>query len=353
MYICRLKKHKATMRSIQQLISVAAAAMLTACGGRFSHPDTSNIDVDITVRPFYQELFGAHDASPEAKADRLTREYGSYFVDYCDHELCIGSPLDTANHDSFVDGFSRFLGIEENKEVIATCDSVYGSLRSLSADVTDAFRCFKYYFPSKRVPSVSVHFSGFNSKMFITADSLNLSLSIEHYLGADCRYYPMLEIPLYARQIKTPQNIVPDMVKAWLYANYPNQSETDDVLTALIYQGKILYALNMCVPSISDELLFGFTAEQLEWCQQCKRQMWTAMVEQKLLYSTNPLDRNKLVNETPFTVFFGQNSPGRAALYCAFGIVDSYMKAHPGTTIEQLLEQQDAHQLLIEAQYVP
>lgn len=54
-----------------------------------------------------------------------------------------------------------------------------------------------------------------------------------------------------------------------------------------------------------------------------------AYLEHKLLYSTAMLDRSKIVNEAPFTSYFGNKSPGRAAIYCAYNIVRAYMDAHP------------------------
>lgn len=341
------------MKQIKPCVIALCAITLTACNQRFSRPDTSGIDVQITVDPFYKELFSKQDNSARLKAERLLNTYGNYFSEYCQYELRIGSPTDTTEQEIFISEFNRFLSIPENQEVIATCDSVFARQRKLNEQLSDAFSCFRYFFPEKNVPSIKMHFSGFNNKMFVTTDSASLSLSIEHYLGSQCRYYQMLEMPQYARQNKNPDNIVSDLMKAWLYATFPCQSPKDDVLTALIYQGSILYALNRCMPDISDCQLFGFAKEQLEWCQKYEKQMWGTLAEQKLLYSTNPLDRNKLVNETPFTVFFSNDSPGRAALYCAFNIVCSYMNHHPEQTLQSLLESTDAQQLLLEARYQP
>ncbi len=319
----------------------------SSCSNDFKHPDTSKIDLQVRIDPFYQELFSRQDSDLPSKIARLNTKYGDYFTTYCENELRIGNPNDSL----FVREFERFYTMKENAEVIATCDSVYNNLSTIDDKLTDAFRCFAYYFPNISTPQVYMHFSGFNNKMFV--DSTYLSLSIEHYLGCDCRYYPMLEIPQYARTTKDPDFIVSDLVKAWLYANFPNESNSETVLDALIYQGKIIYALRKCIPDLKEENAFGYTPEELKWCKSYERQMWASLAEQKLLYSTNPLDRLKLVNDAPFTTFFGQSSPGRAAIYCATNIVISYHHQHPELSLEDLLKLHDAEEIMLGAHYRP
>lgn len=323
------------------LLLIAAALILSACNKQFSHPDTSGIDLKISVDPFYKAVFAT--SNPHA----LNSQYSDIFADYCSRELHIGRPGDA----DFDDNFRQFIEYPDNAEVIAACDSLFDKLTTLDDQLTDAFQCFAYYFPDIAIPHVYCHFSGFNSKIIV--DSTYVSFSIEHYLGADCRFYQWLEVPQYARRAKQPDNITPDIVKAWLYANYPDQSDRDDILAAMLYQGRILYCLARILPDIDRTLLLGFTEQQLQWCQNAEAQMWGFLVEQQLLYSTNLINRRKLINEAPFTTYFGQQSPGRAVLYCAFNIICQYMQHNPDTTLDQLLSLTDPQQILLQAHYRP
>lgn len=97
----------------------------------------------------------------------------------------------------------------------------------------------------------------------------------------------------------------------------------------------------------------GFSDQQLQWCQNAEAQMWGFLAEQQLLYSTNIIDQRKLINEAPFTTYFGQQSPGRAVLYCAYNIIYQYMQHHPDTTLDQLLLLSDPQQILLQAHYRP
>ncbi len=331
------------------ILIALTAIVVTACSEHRPHPDTSACTITTQIEPFYRDLFSSTDQNLQDKTNRLIQQYAGFFTSYCEQELRIGNPTDS----DFVSNLQRFLSYKENSEVIATCDSVFDKYIPVeNQKLSEYLSYLKYYLPNTTIPQhIYCHFSGFNSKILI--DSAYISVSIEHYLGTDCRYYPWLEIPLYARKGKKPENISMDIVKAILYANYPDQSNTDNVLSAMIYQGKILYITSLCLPDEPMTTIMGLTADEMKWCEKAETQMWGYLAEQKLLYSTNPLDRNKLVNETPFTVFFGDKSPGRAALYCAINIVKSYVSKHPDTTMEQLLKMDDAQQLLIDAQYRP
>ncbi|MCQ2227283.1 MAG: hypothetical protein MJZ01_05155 [Bacteroidales bacterium] len=338
------------MSKIQNIIIFAALALIvSSCGGRFSHPDTSKCAIKTDIDPFYKEVFSKTDASTDEKACRLENKYGEYFKAYCSGELRIGIPGDS----DFVSNFNQFISYDENSEVIATCDSVYNEkITKQHAAIDDALSCMRFYFSDAKIPqNIYAHFSGFNSRFFV--DSTYISFGIEHYLGSNCRYYPMLEIPAYARRNKNAENLKFDIVKALIYSNYPDLSEKDDVLSAMIYQGKVLYATAACLPNEPINKILGFTDDEMKWLKQAEKQMWGYLAEQKLLYSTNPLDRNKLVNETPFTVFFGDKSPGRAALYCAYNIICSYMDNHSDATIRSLFDKSDAQKLLIDARYIP
>lgn len=322
------------------------AAALTACGGQFKHPDTSGIDTQITVQPFYSDLLSDEDSTIDAKIERMNSLYGEFFTDFCEYGLRIGQPGDSL----FKSSLNTFLTLPENSEVIAACDSVYAQL-SINDQLTDAFKCIRYYMPHLPVPKVYCHFSGFNQKIIV--DSTFISFGIENYLGEQCRFYQWLGVPLYARHTKSAEYITSDIVKGWYYANCPDLSDKEDILSAMIYQAKILYATKASMPSLDLTKLFGFTEKQLEWCEKAEADMWAYLAENKLLYSTDQLVRNKLVRDAPFTQYFGQDSPGRAVLYCAFSIVCDYMRQHPETTMPELFAMADAQKILVEARYRP
>lgn len=334
------------MRAVSLLL-LAASMLLSGCSGEFRHPDVSAREVRLHVKPFYKDMMEGGAESPSELSKDLYGKYGSFYSDFCKYELRIGEPC-SALSDSLL---GCFLSQPENAEVMAACDSVYGKL-DLDADISDAFSCFGVLFPQRPVPgNVFCHFSFFNSGILV--DSAYVSFAIERYLGSDCRFYEWLELPVYARRNRRADFIVSDLVKAWILSTMPETSGKQDVLTSIIYQAKVLYALHCCIPSIDEATLFGMTKDEVKWCAANESNMWGCLVERKLLYSTDLLDRNKIVNDAPFTFFFGNNSPGRAALYCGYNIVRGYMKSHPDVTPEELMAISDAQSILQGSKYNP
>ena len=98
--------------------------------------------------------------------------------------------------------------------------------------------------------------------------------------------------------------------------------------------------------------MFGYTPDQMRWCQNNIAQMWTYLVEKKMLYKTDYLTINKLIAPAPFTSFFTRESPGRAAVWLGYQIIDSYMR-HNKVTLETLLLDNDYQKILAKAKFRP
>lgn len=328
-------------------LCVAATALLTGCQSEFKRPDTTGHEVSLSVAPFYKDLMESGETDMHQLNVNLLEKYGDFYDSFCRFELRIGAP-GSFMADSLM---KLFISQPENTEVMAACDSVYRKIK-IEKEASDAFSCYAALFPNQPVPEqILCHFSFFNSRILV--DSTYVSFGIENYLGSNCRFYDWLAIPTYARQNRDAKWVVTDLVKAWILSTMPEESGKEDVLTALIYQAKVLYALHSCMPGLDDNRLFSMTDDQLKWCEQNEGNMWRLLAERKLLYSTELLDKSKLVNEAPFTYFFGNNSPGRAAIYCAYNIVRGYVKKHPDVTPAQLMAIQDAQSILQGSGYSP
>ena len=71
------------------------------------------------------------------------------------------------------------------------------------------------------------------------------------------------------------------------------------------------------------------------------------------MYDKNDNVIKRMMDETPFTRDFGNDSPGRLGVYIGFQIVQSYMRTHPGTTLKDLMAMRDSQKLLKESGYKP
>src|SRR6056297_1061877 len=107
------------------------------------------------------------------------------------------------------------------------------------------------------------------------------------------------------------------------------------------------------MPEAHDSLITGFTTSELQWCENNEEQMWTHLVEEKLLLSTDYMTINKLVNPAPFTSGFPRQSPGKAAVWLGWQIVDEYMRRNKDLSLKKLMETEDYRKILRESHYKP
>jgi uncharacterized protein YjaZ len=135
-------------------------------------------------------------------------------------------------------------------------------------------------------------------------------------------------------------------------SEFPYNGSIDNVLNNILYEGKVMYAVRKLLSETPDSLLFGYTSEQFQWCQNNTDIMWTTLIENKLLFSTDELTISKLINPAPFS-FSTREAPGRASIWLGYRIIASYMKRHKGVTLEKLLLDSDYQKILNEAKFKP
>ena len=154
----------------------------------------------------------------------------------------------------------------------------------------------------------------------------------------------------------TPQNVVPDCMYGWADSEWPFDSigySVDNVFSRIIHDGKLKYFEKCMLPGLPDSIIFGFTGGQMKFCSNNELQMWQYLIEHDLLFSTDQFEIRKLTGESPFTSYFSKESPGRAAVWIGFRIIEAYMKRNPGLKMEDLMKNTDIQAILKEAKYTP
>jgi hypothetical protein len=60
-----------------------------------------------------------------------------------------------------------------------------------------------------------------------------------------------------------------------------------------------------------------------------------------------------LVKESPFTSFFGNQSPGRVGAWTGWQICRSWVQKNPNKLLKDLMNELDAQKILAESKYKP
>jgi len=337
------------VRFIKYILMLLILASITSCKKNHYRVNISSIDANIKIKRLEKDLFTLNPEDIDSMIPTLKQKYKG-FLQLFSFVINTGDIEET----SFSDLLVRFCTDKLNNDVYVRTRDLYPDVNDIETDLNKAFRYYLYYFPERSIPAIFTCISGFNSSI-ITGDSV-IGIGLDRYLGADCEYYPRLEIYKYIAARMTPENIVPDCIYGWAASEWDLSQLNylaDNVITEMIHYGKLKYFEKCMLPETSDEIIFGFTADQMKFCRNNESQMWLYLIENDMLFSSDQFIIRKLTGEAPFTGYFTNESPGRAAVWLGFRIVESFMMKTPDVTVEGLMNNSDIQLILEKAKYDP
>ncbi|WP_228954225.1 gliding motility lipoprotein GldB [Mucilaginibacter sp. UR6-1] len=325
--------------------------LFCACGGS-KNVDVSNINLDVAINRFDHDFDAMGTKPMPQQAAYLQKKYGSFYQDYIERILQAGTITDTAYYGTLKQVFAGKAYQDLKHEV----DSVYPTLDLQEAELTDAFRHIKYYFPQSRLPKVYAYFSGFQAQTSI-GDGY-VAIGLDMFLGAKSKFYPALvqSYPHYLSRRFTPENITPRVTEVVLREDmFPENDADKSLLARMVYNGKIMYIMDRVLPNTPDSAKIGYTNQQMHWCDTFKKDIWAYFLDENLLYNADYLQIQKYLTEAPFTPGLGEKneSAPKLAVWTGWQIIRKYMEKHPDTTLPQLMAERDAQKILNESKYRP
>jgi gliding motility-associated lipoprotein GldB len=332
-------------------ISFFLSLLFSACT-RNKKIDVSNIPVNVKIERFDRDLDALQTKPMNVQAAHLQNKYGVFYQDFIERILKAGSTQDTAYYKTLQEVFAGKAYTDLKHDV----DATYKNMDKQDAELTDAFRRIKYYFPQKKLPKVYAYFSGFQAQTSIGDGYFAIGLDL--FLGADSRFYPALieNFPHYISRRFTPDNITPRVVEGIAREDmFPEDEQNRSLLSKMIYNGKIMYFMDQVLPDVADSTKIGYTAEQIQWCNDYKASIWGYFLDENLLYETDYQKIQKYLNEAPFTPGLGDKneSAPKLAVWTGWQIIRQYMDKHPEVTLPKLMVEADAQKILNESKYRP
>ena len=195
----------------------------------------------------------------------------------------------------------------------------------------------KHYFPEEKTPRVItlVNEVLIDKKAFYTKDLILISL--DTYLGKNHKFYePFAE---YQKANLEAHQILPDLVTNFAFRKIvPSQDKS--LISEMIYFGKLHYLKDLLLPEVPNYQKIGYAEMQEKFCIENESQMWSYLVNEKLLYDNNIKNYQRFIEDGPFTKFYldiDRESPGRVGQWLGWQIVKSYMENNE-VTLEQLLK---------------
>lgn len=315
-------------------------------GSETSNEATEKQSVQMTIKRFEKDLFSLNLDSVQEGAEQLKADYGEFFYMF-NRILKIGQDNDPGYAERLKGFITDYYQNINYKKVF----EIYPDVQDLEAEFQKAFTNYKGNFPDRHIPQIFSYVSGWNN-MVVCSDTI-LAIGLDMFLGSNCDFYVNLQFPKYLRYSMQKGFIVPLSMQEWAITQFEFKDSATNLLSSMLYQGKVMYFVKKMLPEAHDTLIFGYRPDQIKWCMKNEKQMWAYLLEKKLLFSTDYTTINKLIGPAPFTVYFSPESPGKATVWLGYKIIDAYMRENSGLTLAQLMKETDYQKILRKSRYKP
>jgi hypothetical protein len=318
-------------------------------------PDVSEVEAPLTIMRFEQDLFNL-DTTDFANALQGLAEKYPDFAELFSTSILEAGPIGALNPQQ-LEYFRGFVTSPVYRAVYDTTQIVFSDLEETKAELQQALRYYRYYFPEAKAPERLVTFnSAFNYASIIFGDN-DLGASLDMFLGPDFayqRYSPGATIfSNYLVRTYNKDHLTASLLRVLLddlLGNAPGSRLLDE----MVHRGKKLYVLQQLLPEQADTVLFRTTADQQTWLVENERNLWSHLLTEDLLYSSRYQDIRKLIEPSPSGApALPEESPGEAANYIGYLIVKAFMETQPELPFSALLEYTDAQEILEKSRYKP
>lgn len=317
-----------------------------------SHPwevELGGKSADLGWQRFELDLFQSGDGGfTTTELNQLQENYPRLLPLYMQAIMRFG-PLEDSNS---LQTLAKFTADPNMLELFEAVQNAYprGELQKEVSLIEKGLLRYRHFFPETDLPQVKSMISAFTYSTAVD-DSL-LVISLDNYLGKAFKLYPEAGIPEYKSMHFSREYMVSDALKAWLLTDFQSH-QAQNLLEQMIYQGKIIYLLYAFLPEIEEHVLLNYEAEQLLWCRENASEIWAHFLEMELLFTTENYKIRKYLGDAPFIAGFPEGSPGRVAQWLGYEIVKAYMERKTGRTLPQLMQINDANQILQQSKYKP
>ncbi len=300
--------------------------------------------VKIKIHRYEKALFNINKKSIRSELKKLLPEY-SFFI-----------PEKELNDSLSLLQMKNFLTDPLIVSLYDDCIKIYPDLTDIETNLGKAFSLYKFYFPKKKIPEVYSCVSGLDYELPIKFSDSVMVISLDMYLGKDnINYKNALSsyVPSYIIKRFKKDFIIPGCMREIAYTLVDNSKENKNFLDYITYEGKILYFLDATLPDTPDSLKMYYTPAQLKWCEDNEANMWSFIIDRKLLYSTDVTMISKLCSDGPFTSVFSKQSPSRTGIWIGWQIIRKYMEENENVSLTELFMNQDSQDILTKSKYKP
>lgn len=232
--------------------------------------------------------------------------------------------------------------------------AAFPDLNEVKQMVEDIFAHFNYYYPDIALPkNAFTCVTGINVEeppVQIIDDQLVISL--DWYLDGD-EVYDQIGMPNYISQRTSIATLAKDVANC-LYMNYLYEwRKQGQMVDEMVFYGRLDFFIEAMCPDIADEVLLGYSVEQLHWAKENEGQIWADLVGSKRLYDASLDTYMMYFGDGPFTQAYGKESPSRLGEFFGLHIIRSFVARHDDFDLRSFIQRKDLQNVFLDSGYKP
>lgn len=322
-------------------------------------PDVRDIEVDINITRFEQELLADTNITP-AQISQLIEKYPAFSEVFFNHVMPEQDDIQiNADEEARYKEIITWIKRPGTRWLYDTIQQIYPDLSGVEKDLESAFRYAKHYFPEKETPRVYTTLSDFGYFPFIYAeDSLKdgLGISLEMFAGEKFPYlkYTGLNNAFsdYLTRSYNNEHITRRTLEVWV-DDIMGPPSGDRLIDLMMDRGKKLFIVESLMPEAHDSVIIDYSSPKLQYVEENERFIWYHFTTQDMLYETSLNKIQKYIGPSPTSPGMPKEAPGNTASWLGWQIIRAYMNTHPETTLKELISLKDAQAILDASGYRP
>lgn len=203
-------------------------------------------------------------------------------------------------------------------------ERTYGDGKGLHRELARLFGRTQAFFPDFKAPEVYTYISYYDFVNRILYHDSILTVALDLYLDDHAGAMDEAGIPRYLSRRFNSAHLLPDIARV-IGASRIQYPEKVSLLDYIASDGKLVYFMTQVLPEADMEHILGFSHEEYLWCKAHEKEVWQYMVQQNLLFETDPFKFRYFVNEGPFNPLL-QGAPARLSQFIGWRIAERYVK---------------------------
>ncbi len=323
---------------MREAILIISLILFSSCAKDQCRESVSPLEVDIKLDRLEEQLFSSSTSKEVEMLLAKNPKFARYFLD-----------ADQYPSDSIL--ANQIFKLVKNKAI----DTLYQESREafseideFIADLENAFGRLSVYFPETEIPKIQTVVTGLYKDLFISNDQIVIGM--DFFIGKSASFKPK-QIPNYILSRYTVQHL-PSTIMQFVSSQFIATSIEESMLAEMIDYGKSYYLLSKIMPCTPENILIGYTEDEMNDSFANEEIIWANFVENKLIYDTNHQMKQKFLGERPNVYEIGDKCPGRIGRWVGWQIVKAYADKADVEVVD-LMRETDANKIFRMSGYKP